>query len=57
MQRVRIALAQLAPTLGALEANLDRHRAILAEARAGGANLIVFPELTLFLPRRAGLVR
>ena len=47
MQRVRIALAQLAPTLGALEDNLDRHRAVLAEARAGGANLIVFPELGL----------
>ena len=47
MQRVRIALAQLAPTLGALEDNLDRHRTILAEARAAGANLIVFPELGL----------
>jgi predicted amidohydrolase len=47
MQRVRIALAQLAPTLGALEDNLDRHRAVLAEAKAGGANLIVFPELGL----------
>ena len=47
MQRVRIALAQLAPTLGALEANLDRHRAVLAEARADRANLIVFPELGL----------
>jgi len=47
MQRVRIALAQLAPTLGALEANLDRHRAVLAEARANKANLIVFPELGL----------
>jgi predicted amidohydrolase len=47
MQRVRIALAQLAPTLGALEDNLDRHRAVLAEAKVGGANLIVFPELGL----------
>ena len=47
MQRVRIALAQLAPTLGALDDNLDRHRAVLAEARAAGANLIVFPELGL----------
>jgi predicted amidohydrolase len=47
MQRVRIALAQLAPTLGALEDNLERHRAVLAEARDGGANLIVFPELGL----------
>jgi predicted amidohydrolase len=47
MQRVRIALAQLAPRLGALEDNLERHSAVLAEARAAGANLIVFPELGL----------
>ena len=47
MQRVRIALAQLAPTLGALDDNLERHRAVLSEAREGGANLIVFPELGL----------
>jgi predicted amidohydrolase len=47
MQRVRIALAQLAPRLGALEDNLERHRAVLAEARADGAHLIVFPELGL----------
>ena len=40
MQRVRIALAQLAPALGALEDNLERHRAVLEEARDGGANLI-----------------
>jgi predicted amidohydrolase len=47
MQRVRIALAQLAPALGALEHNLERHRAVLEEARDGGANLVVFPELGL----------
>ena len=47
MQRVRIALAQLAPTLGALDDNLERHRAVLADAREAGANLIVFPELGL----------
>src|SRR3990170_8856087 len=47
MQPLRIALAQTAPQLGALEANLERHRALLAEARAGGAGLVVFPELGL----------
>jgi predicted amidohydrolase len=47
MQRVRIALAQLAPALGALDSNLERHRAVVREAREGGANLIVFPELGL----------
>ena len=47
MERVRIALAQLAPALGALEDNLERHRVALGEARDGGAHLIVFPELGL----------
>lgn len=44
---VRIALAQIAPRLGALDANLVRHRELIDEARAGGADLIVFPELGL----------
>ena len=47
MQTVRIALAQLAPLLGALDDNIARHRAVLAEARADGADLVVFPELGL----------
>lgn len=44
---IRIALAQIAPRLGHLEANLDRHREILGEARARDADLVVFPELGL----------
>ena len=47
MKPLRIALAQLAPELGLLDANLARHRELLVEARAGGAGLIVFPELGL----------
>ncbi len=47
MQPLRIALAQIAPRLGALDENLERHRTLLAEARAGGAGLVVFPELGL----------
>ncbi len=47
MDSVRIALAQIAPELGALEANLERHHEILATARADGADLVVFPELGL----------
>lgn len=47
MQPLRIALAQLAPELGLLDANLARHRELLIEARAAGAGLIVFPELGL----------
>ena len=47
MKRIRIALAQIAPRLGQLEANLARHHELLAEARGGGADLVVFPELGL----------
>ena len=47
MQALRIALAQLAPRLGDLEANLACHADLLAQARAGGAGLVVFPELGL----------
>ena len=47
MQPLRIALAQIAPRLGGLEANLERHAVLLAEAHAGGADLVVFPELGL----------
>src|SRR4029079_18804991 len=32
---------------GDLDANLERHHALLGEARAGGADLVVFPELGL----------
>jgi predicted amidohydrolase len=47
VKRLRIALAQLAPRLGQLEANLERHRDLLREARGQGAGLVVFPELGL----------
>jgi len=44
---LRIALAQIAPRLGELDENLERHRELIAEARSGGAQLVVFPELGL----------
>ena len=47
MKPLRVALAQLAPRLGLLEENLARHRELLGEARSGGADLVVFPELGL----------
>lgn len=47
MQPLRIALAQIAPRLGDFDANLARHHELLAEARAAGARLAVFPELGL----------
>lgn len=47
MQEIRVALAQIAPRLGDLEANLERHRRLVTEARGQGADLVVFPELGL----------
>jgi predicted amidohydrolase len=47
VQPLRIALAQIAPRLGDLDANLARHHELLAAAREGGAGLAVFPELGL----------
>ena len=44
---VRVAMAQLAPQLGALEENIERHLELLGEAREEGADLVVFPELGL----------
>lgn len=42
-----IALAQINTRLGDVPANLERHLALAAEARAGGAGLVIFPELSL----------
>ena len=47
MQTLTIALAQIAPRLGLLDENLERHHALIEEARAKGAGLVVFPELGL----------
>jgi predicted amidohydrolase len=42
-----ISLAQIAPFLGDRGRNLDLHLARIAEARSAGADLVVFPELSL----------
>jgi predicted amidohydrolase len=47
VQPLRIALAQIAPRLGMLDENLARHHELLEQSRAGGAGLVVFPELGL----------
>lgn len=47
MDTVRVALAQVAPALGQLEANLERHHQLIDEARSKAVDLIVFPELGL----------
>jgi predicted amidohydrolase len=44
---VRIALAQVDCALGDLEQNLARTREVLERARAEGADIVVFPELSL----------
>ena len=44
---LKIAVCQIAPTLGNLEANLRVHLDQIESARSQGAELIVFPELSL----------
>jgi predicted amidohydrolase len=43
----RIVLAQIEPALGDLRRNLALHEAEVGAARAAGANMVVFPELSL----------
>ena len=45
--KVKLALAQCAPTLGDVEANLELHLRLTEEARATDANAVIFPELSL----------
>src|SRR2546423_8417302 len=44
---MRVALAQLDVRLGDVESNARRAQETVADARAGGADLVVFPELYL----------
>jgi NAD+ synthase (glutamine-hydrolysing) len=44
---VKTILAQIAPKLGDVAANIDAHLGILAKARRQKAGLVVFPELGL----------
>jgi predicted amidohydrolase len=45
--KFRLALAQMDPVLGNLRANLDTHVRMARQAAAAGAQLVVFPELSL----------
>ena len=47
VHRMRIALAQVDSRLGDLDANTRRARQAVSDARAGGADLVVFPELQM----------
>ena len=45
--KIKIALAQFNSTLGDVEANLEKHLALINDACQEGADLIIFPELSL----------
>jgi len=45
--QLNLALAQTNTTLGDVQANLDKHLSLIAEAKKGNADLVVFPELSL----------
>ena len=47
MRRVRVGLAQVNPTVGAIEANARLVMAGMDRARALGCDIIAFPELVL----------
>jgi NAD+ synthetase len=44
---MRIALAQINPTVGDIAGNVRKHLDCVARAKAGGAALVVFPELSI----------
>lgn len=45
--KITVALSQINTRLGDVQANLEKHLEIVAQARAEGADLLVFPELSL----------
>jgi NAD+ synthase (glutamine-hydrolysing) len=47
IMKLTIALAQINTHLGVLQANLEKHLSLVQQARAAGADLLVFPELSL----------
>jgi NAD+ synthase (glutamine-hydrolysing) len=47
MSCVRVGLAQMNATVGAIEANVTRIRAHLDDARAAGVDVVAFPELAV----------
>jgi NAD+ synthase (glutamine-hydrolysing) len=45
--KLRVGLAQIAPRLGRLDVNFEKHRSLIADAHAQAVDLLVFPELGL----------
>lgn len=44
---LKVAAAQIESHLGDLEANLDKHLAVIDEARTAGVDVLLFPEMSL----------
>src|SRR5688572_23878415 len=44
---MKIALAQINPTVGDLAGNVRKHVEFIDRAKAGGATLVVFPEMSI----------
>ena len=44
---MRIALAQIDPTVGDIVGNLRKHLAVLQDAKSQGAEIVLFPELSI----------
>lgn len=49
---MRIALGQMNPTVGDLNGNVDRMVRLATDAVRGGAEIVVFPELSIKAIRR-----
>jgi NAD+ synthase (glutamine-hydrolysing) len=47
IMKINLALAQINTCLGDVEANLEKHLSLAKEAGSAGADLLVFPELSL----------
>jgi predicted amidohydrolase len=45
--KLTLALAQMNTVLGNVQRNLEKHMTLIDQARAGGADLLLFPELSL----------
>lgn len=45
--KLSLAMAQINTRLGDVSANLEKHLTLVKEAQAGGADLLIFPELSL----------
>jgi len=45
MDRFRLTLAQLNPTVGAIDSNADKARAAFAEGKSSGADMVALPEM------------